>query len=595
MSAIKVVLTTAGRAALVNADHTGTRTVLVSAIGFSSAIFTPAADLLAMPGEVKRLNTVKGGAVAADTIHVTVSDTSTDVYSVHGFGIYLSDGTLFATYSQPGVIVEKSAQAQVLLAVDVQFADIDATNITFGDTDFALNRATTEVQGVVELATNDEASAGTDIQRAVTPSALKAAIDGRFGSGAPSDFVKGLLNLATVALFRAALGLKSAALKDVGTGNGLDADLLDGQHGAYYLDWANQTNVPATFPPAAHRTDWSTIDNAPSSATRDPSWAEVTGKPATFPPSAHSHVIGDVIGLQGSLDAKANLSGAAFTGNSSVAGNFTSSGPASGFIAGDRAGGQTVGVFYSGNGYTYIFGGPLAAGTNNVSINNATGDTQIRGQMKSATIQCDGMANVTAPLTVMETANGSLGGLQVNTVSSNQYSSCFIAFNKTGMFASNFGIGQDNAWRVGGWSMGAVSYRVVHEGLGGTITLNAALVATGGFQYSDRNLKKDIERRAVQRGLALKLARNFKQWRRIADDVFDVGVVAQWLRRVAPHYVLKTPANSKGKGGSKKRYLAIDKPGLALEASMDNALSIVELSKELAVIRRQLKKLEMRK
>jgi len=34
-----------------------------------------------------------------------------------------------------------------------------------------------------------------------------------------------------------------------GTGSGLDSDLLDGQHGAYYSAWANLTGVPATFPP----------------------------------------------------------------------------------------------------------------------------------------------------------------------------------------------------------------------------------------------------------------------------------------------------------------------------------------------------------
>jgi len=34
-----------------------------------------------------------------------------------------------------------------------------------------------------------------------------------------------------------------------GSGSGLDADLLDGQDGAYYLAWANFTGKPATFPP----------------------------------------------------------------------------------------------------------------------------------------------------------------------------------------------------------------------------------------------------------------------------------------------------------------------------------------------------------
>jgi hypothetical protein len=38
--------------------------------------------------------------------------------------------------------------------------------------------------------------------------------------------------------------LGSAALADVGAGNGLDADLLDAQQGVYYLDWVNTTNKP---------------------------------------------------------------------------------------------------------------------------------------------------------------------------------------------------------------------------------------------------------------------------------------------------------------------------------------------------------------
>lgn len=39
--------------------------------------------------------------------------------------------------------------------------------------------------------------------------------------------------------------LGSAALVDVGAGNGLDSDLLDGQHGVYYRDWVNTTNKPS--------------------------------------------------------------------------------------------------------------------------------------------------------------------------------------------------------------------------------------------------------------------------------------------------------------------------------------------------------------
>lgn len=53
-----------------------------------------------------------------------------------------------------------------------------------------------------------------------------------------------------------------------GTGSGLDADLLDGQHGSYYLDWNSQTGKPATFPP-----------------TLPIAWTDVSGKPTTFPPT----------------------------------------------------------------------------------------------------------------------------------------------------------------------------------------------------------------------------------------------------------------------------------------------------------------------
>jgi hypothetical protein len=37
-----------------------------------------------------------------------------------------------------------------------------------------------------------------------------------------------------------------------GASSGLDADLLDGQHGSYYRDWNNFTNKPSTFAPSAH-------------------------------------------------------------------------------------------------------------------------------------------------------------------------------------------------------------------------------------------------------------------------------------------------------------------------------------------------------
>ncbi|MFC3549453.1 tail fiber domain-containing protein [Lysobacter cavernae] len=292
MSGLQINVTPAGRAAIVNAENTGTAPVRIAQIGVTSS----GAGLVdgALSGELKRLSTFAGSAVADDTVHVTIRDDGGDVYTLRGFALYLQDGTLFAWYAQAGVILEKSAQAMLLLAADVRFVQIDATSLTFGDTNWINPPATTAVQGVVELADSVESIDGLDGTRAMTPAGAKALLDARFGAGAPSAFVKGLLTLATAALMRTAIGLGNAATRNEGHNNGLDADLLDGQHGTYYLSWANLTGKPATFAPSAHTHVWADIINPPATSTRWPDWLEVTGRPAAFPPSAHTHAAADI-------------------------------------------------------------------------------------------------------------------------------------------------------------------------------------------------------------------------------------------------------------------------------------------------------------
>lgn len=209
-----LTVTNAGRAALVNAAKDGTNAVRIASVGVSAAATTPNASTAALPGEIKRISAISGDAVAPDTIHVTVRDESSGVYAVRSIALYLADGTLFAAYGQSDVLVEKSAQAMLLLALDVRFADVAATSLTFGATDFLNPPATTEVQGVVELATDAEASAGTDDRRAVTPKGLSFTLSARL-AGWGSD------------IWRAS---------NDGAGSGLDADLLDGQQGSYYTN-----------------------------------------------------------------------------------------------------------------------------------------------------------------------------------------------------------------------------------------------------------------------------------------------------------------------------------------------------------------------
>ncbi|WP_269792409.1 phage tail protein [Stenotrophomonas sp. Iso1] len=246
---MRVVFTPEGRAEIINAQNTGTKSVLVTQIGVTEQAFVPNPEggYLTLPGERKRLTTFAGSAVASDVIHVSMRDDSDDKYSLYGIGLYLDTGTLLCVYSQPDVILEKSPQAMMLLAVDMMLTDIDAASIVFGSTEFLNPPATTEVQGVVELATDAEAITGKDTWRALTASNLLAVLNERFGIGAPTAFAKKILAAATAAAVRNLLELKGAALVDTGHGNNLDADLLDGRHGEHYLDWRNFSNVPRTF------------------------------------------------------------------------------------------------------------------------------------------------------------------------------------------------------------------------------------------------------------------------------------------------------------------------------------------------------------
>ncbi|WP_409015172.1 hypothetical protein [Caballeronia sp. LZ001] len=171
-----LTLTDAGRAALVAPNKDGTNAHKIVEIGLATAAFESSKALKSLPNELKRIITFGGTNVAPDTIHATLTDDSEDQYSLYGFGLYLEDGTLLAAYGQDTPIMEKSPAALLLLSCDMQFAAIDATQLVFGETSFLNPPATTERQGVVELATSAETVAGTDTRRAATPAGVQAAI-----------------------------------------------------------------------------------------------------------------------------------------------------------------------------------------------------------------------------------------------------------------------------------------------------------------------------------------------------------------------------------------------------------------------------------
>ncbi|VWD45575.1 phage tail protein [Burkholderia lata] len=167
--ATQIIITDAGRAALVAAGNGGTNAHQVVEIGLANAPFVADKGLTKLPNELKRIKSFGGANVAPDTIHTTLKDDTADQYSLYGFGLYLENGVLLASYGQATPIMEKSPAAMLLLSSDMQFATIDATKLVFGDASFLNPPATTERQGVVELATQAEVNAGADDARAVTP------------------------------------------------------------------------------------------------------------------------------------------------------------------------------------------------------------------------------------------------------------------------------------------------------------------------------------------------------------------------------------------------------------------------------------------
>lgn len=175
--ASKLLVTNAGLAALVNAQQTGTLPLTLSSVQFGSGKYTPTADQTQLQNSFKTLDTIAGGAVGDNVIHITVSDVSADDYDVYEFGVFTSDNVLFAVYSQDTPIISKASGSQALLAIDIVVADAGETDITVsGDTTFTNPPATTLQAGVVKLATSAETSAGTDASKAVTPAGLNEAL-----------------------------------------------------------------------------------------------------------------------------------------------------------------------------------------------------------------------------------------------------------------------------------------------------------------------------------------------------------------------------------------------------------------------------------
>lgn len=175
MTALALQLTTAGLAAV--RAPAGTEKTVIAKLGLTAQPFIAAPTLIALPGEFKRLDILSGVAAAPTVAHITAYDTSADVWSATGFGLFLEDGTLFASYSEANPVMSKAGVAFALMAFDIAFnADVLA-EIAFGDATFVWPPATEITRGIAALATQDEVNTGADAAKIVTPSRLKVRLD----------------------------------------------------------------------------------------------------------------------------------------------------------------------------------------------------------------------------------------------------------------------------------------------------------------------------------------------------------------------------------------------------------------------------------
>ncbi|MBO4725234.1 MAG: phage tail protein [Firmicutes bacterium] len=173
---LNVIITDAGIAEVINAEHTGTAPVVLTQVGLGLGIYTPTPDQTALHDEIKRLSAISGGVVGDNIMHIQALDGAAGAsYAVYEVGVYTASGTLFAVYSQALPIIHKAADSEIMLAIDFVLAGFEPTSVTVGDTNYSLAPATTSNPGVVELATDEEAVAGTDTERALTPKSGAAA------------------------------------------------------------------------------------------------------------------------------------------------------------------------------------------------------------------------------------------------------------------------------------------------------------------------------------------------------------------------------------------------------------------------------------
>jgi len=505
---VDIVITNAGRAAIVNAQNNGTAPVTIAQFGMSQTAVTPAATATTLPGEFKRLAALSGEVVADDTIHVTMTDESADEYALRSFALYLSDGTLFAIYGQAAAVYNKVASSIGGISLDIIFADISAASLSFGNANFTNPPATTERQGVVELATVEEQKAGKDATRAVTPSGAKQSVFdwiGYYPVNKAGDTVTGTLSFGDsfYSAYRDAVGnpflrfdqndsLAYDRANDAlnifiggtrravfssdgylnmqggfavgnylvwhygndGAGSGLDADLLDGRHGAAFalldgtasftgsIKAGTQNGLlmrtsAGTVPTLIHRTDSSAYYMLLSAPSADFSTTYNDLRPFT---------------VNLNTGRISSYNGQDFYGGTAVRNSLTLDGYGVWTSGNDGAGSGLDADLLDGQDGSYY-----------ANVIARIGYTPVNKGGDSITAK---ISYVVSDSTAMAARSGdSSSPLEVR---GNGVGPAIMTFHRPNSYATFFGFDTDNQLKFGGWSAGATANLIWHSGNDGS-------------------------------------------------------------------------------------------------------------------------------
>ena len=240
---LNLIITDAGIAEVINAQHDGTAPVVLTQVGFGRGIYTPVPSQTELHDEIKRVSTISGGVVGDNIMHIQALDgDASAAYAVYELGVYTASGTLFAVYSQPLPIIHKVADSEIMIAIDIILTGVEPTAVTVGDTNYTLAPATTSNLGVVELATNEEAVTGTDTERALTPAGGAAAIAAHDAALRDIFVTAHAAGSPTTGDAQTVYGVKTFA-NAVRIGNGNAPAELSRPDGLYIADGSNQIRM----------------------------------------------------------------------------------------------------------------------------------------------------------------------------------------------------------------------------------------------------------------------------------------------------------------------------------------------------------------